>query len=139
MDSLTFRPGSARLHSLSPSGNWALLFEDEGPAGYCYVCDTRRGDAEEQILDSMLIYNSAALDDRERERLAAVQWSPDGQRAVLYLDGTAQALADFIARESFCRTGFPNFLDGPADLWRSSSHAWNQPALERFEAELYTT
>jgi hypothetical protein len=138
MDSLTFRPGIARLVSLSPSGNWMLVFEDEGPTGYCYACDTRRGDGEDQILDSMLIYNSAAFEDRTQERIAGVQWSRDGQRAALYLDGIAQAFADFGARESFCRSNFPNFLDGPTDLWRNSSHAWNDDAFNRFEAEIYS-
>lgn len=138
MDSLSFRPGAARLVSLSPSGNWMLVFEDEGPAGYCYPCDTRRGHDEDQILDSMLIYNGSALKDREQERVASIQWSRDGQRAALYLDGVAQAFADFSTRESFCRSNFPNFLEGPTDLWRASSHAWNDEAFNRFEAEIYT-
>ena len=137
MESLTFRPGHAHLASASPSGHWQLVFEDEGPAGYCYVCDTRRGTGEDTILDSMLIYNAAALDDRERERVASIQWSRDGQRAVLYLDGTPQALANFAARESFCRTNFPNFLENASDHWRASSHAWDEAALQAFEAEIY--
>ena len=139
MDSLTFRPGQAHLASTSPSGHWRLLFEDEGPAGYCYVCDTRRGEGEAAIIDSMLIYNAAALQDRDRERIASIQWSRDGQRAALYLDGAPQAFADFATRESFCRTNFPNFLDDATPLWRASSHAWDDPAFSRFEAELYST
>ena len=50
----------------------------------------------------MLIYNVAALlkSDEEKERpepqrIASVEWSRDGLQAVLYLDGTAQALYDF--------------------------------------------
>lgn len=137
MDSLTFTPGQARLLSLSPIKPWAVLFEDEGPAGYFYVCDRSLGEGEAGIIDSMLIYNASALNDRSRERLASVQWSHDGLRAVFFLDGTPQALADFEARESFCRTDFPNFLDPQDGRWRSSSHAWNDEALKRFEAELY--
>ena len=138
MDSLTFRPGHAHLASTSPSGNFRLLFEDEGPAGYCYVCDTRRGEGEDAILDSMLIYNGASLQDRDRERVASVQWSRDGQRAAFYLDGTPQAFADFTARESFCRSNFPNFLDDAVTPWRASSHAWNDATIDTFEAELYS-
>jgi hypothetical protein len=66
-----------------------------------------------------------------------VQWSRDGQQAVLYLDGTAQALIDFAARQSFCRSNFPNFLDEDGGGWRKGSHAWDDEALQRFEAAIY--
>lgn len=141
MDSLTFRPGHAQLVSDSPVHPGRVVFEDEGPAGHFYVCDRTRGAgdrfAEESILDSMLIYNGAALEDRTRERLVSVQWSRSGMQAVLYLDGTAQAMADFAARESFCRSNFPNFLESKTDLWRKDSHAWNEEALRKFEADIY--
>jgi hypothetical protein len=114
-----------------------MVFEDEGPGGYLYACDRTLGEDEAGILDSMLIYNGAALEDRTRERIASIQWSPDGFRAVLYLDGTAQAYADFSARESFCRSNFPNFLEATGDNWRKSTHAWDDTAYERFEADLY--
>ncbi len=138
MDSLTFKPGRAFLSSNSPVVPWTVVFEDEGPAGYFYACDRSRETQEQSILDAMLIYNSAALKDRERERLASVQWSKDGQRAALYLDGSAQALVDFSARASFCRSNFPNFLDEGGGGWNKASHAWSDEALQRFEAEIYS-
>lgn len=139
MDSVTFVPGQAHLASACPVAGlpWMLVFEDEGPAGYCYVLDRSVGQGEEGIVDSMLIYNGAALEERSRQRLAGIQWSRDGQRAALYLDGTAQAFADFSARESFCRSNFPNFMDAGGARWRGSSHAWNEAAVQSFEAELY--
>lgn len=137
MDSLTFTPGRAFLSSNSPAVPWTAVFEDEGPAGYFYACDRSRETQEEAILDAMLIYNGSSLQDRERERLAAVQWSRDGQRCVLYLDGTAQALLDFSLRESYCRMNFPNYREEGGDVWRRHSHEWNPAALERFEAEIY--
>ena len=63
MVSLNFTPGSAYLEALSPLGRWRVLFEDEGPAGYLYACDRSRGDGEEGIVDSMLIYNVSSLED----------------------------------------------------------------------------
>ena len=70
----------------------------------------------------MLIYNVAALakSDEEQERpepqrIASVEWSRDGMQAVLYLDGTAQALYDFRARCGYCRMNFPNFREEPGD------------------------
>jgi hypothetical protein len=139
MDSLTFKPGRAFLSSNSPSPPWTAVFEDEGPAGYFYACDRSRETQEESILDAMLIYTGSALEDREKERLASVQWSKDGMQAVLYLDGTAQALVDFAAKIGVCRSNFPNFLDeGGGNGWRKASHQWSDEALAQFEAQLYS-
>ena len=137
MDSLTFKPGLAFLSSNSPSPPWTAVFEDEGPAGYFYACDRSQTTQEESILDAMLIYNVGSLQDSEAERLAAVEWSRDGLQAVLYLDGSAQALFDFAARQGFCRMNFPNFLGAEHDTWQKSSHAWSDAALQRFESALY--
>lgn len=136
MESLSFRPGRAFLSSNSPAVPWTVVFEDEGPAGYLYACDRSQQTQEDSILDAMLIYNTGSLQEQEGERLAAVEWSRDGQQAVLYLDGTAQALFDFAARAGFCRMDFPNYLAD--DGWRRTTHAWSDAALQRFEAALYS-
>jgi hypothetical protein len=121
-----------------------VVFEDEGVAGYFYACDRSQQTQEHSILDAMLIYNVAALAksdaDLERptsERIATVEWSRDGMKAVLYLDGTAQALFDFAGRCGYCRMDFPNFLGEQGDTWRKNSHAWSDGALREFEAALY--
>ena len=57
--------------------------------------------------------------------------------AVLYLDGTAQALYDFERRCGYCRMDFPNFREEPGDRWKKTSHAWSEEALQRFESSLY--
>jgi hypothetical protein len=137
MDSLTFTPGRAFLSSNSPTVPWTAVFEDEGPAGYFYACDRSQQTQEQSILDAMLIYNTGSLDEPQRERLAAIQWSRSCLQCVLYLDGTAQALIDFAAQQSFCRSNFPNYLAEQGDRWRRDSHAWDDAALGRFEAELY--
>jgi len=58
-------------------------------------------------------------------------------QAVLYLDGTAQALYDFGARRGYCRMNFPNFLSDSADIWKRSDHSWSDRALQAFESSLY--
>ena len=141
MQSLLFTPGQAFLSVNSPAVPWTVVFEDEGIAGYFYACDRSRESQDEAIFDGMLIYNVSALEDPTRERLAAVEWSKDGQQAMLYLDGSAQALFDFARRRGFCRMDFPNFLANEQAVtqgaWDQSTHAWNQTAAERFEAALY--
>ena len=136
MESLSFRPGRAFLSSNSPAVPWTVVFEDEGAAGYFYACDRSQQTQEESILDAMLIYNVSALKDAEAERLATVEWSKNGQQAVLYLDGSAQALFDFAQHAGFCRMDFPNYLADEGG-WRKTSHAWSDAALQRFESELY--
>ena len=101
MESLSFRPGRAFLSVNSPAVPWTVVFEDEGLAGYFYACDRSQQTQEHSILDAMLVYNVGALKNPEDERLAAVEWSRDGMQAVLYLDGTAQALFDFRSRQGF--------------------------------------
>ncbi len=151
IDSLQFRAGAAKLLSFSPVPEhpWHIVFEDEGVAAYCYACDGRLAKSpdhfDDTVLDAMLIYNVDAIrsaderntQDPARERLATVEWSRSGQQAILRLDGTPQAFVDFAARTSFCRSNFPNFLDDGSAAWNRSSHAWNDDAIARFEAELY--
>jgi hypothetical protein len=144
MQSLSFTPGRAFLSSNSTTVPWTVVFEDEGIAGYFYACDRSQEKHEDSILDAMLIYNVAALakSDAENERpepqrIASVEWSRDGMQAVLYLDGTAQALYDFQARCGHCRMDFPNFREERGDTWRKTTHAWSDAALQRFESALY--
>jgi hypothetical protein len=144
MQSLSFTPGRAFLSSNSPAVPWTVVFEDEGIAGYFYACDRSHETLEQSILDAMLIYNVEALAKSDAEllrpepqRIAAVEWSRDGLQAVLYLDGTAQALFDFQARCGYCRMDFPNFMEEQGDRWRKSTHAWSEQALHRFESALY--
>ncbi len=142
MDALDFHVGKAKLVSYSPSRElaWRVVFEDEGAAGYCYACDGERATLEDDfdvtVLDAMLVYNVDAMlagDDGDRSRLATVEWSGDGQRAALRLDGVPQALIDFERRESCCRSNFPNFMDDGRNKWRSNDHHWDEDAILRFE------
>lgn len=137
MDSLTFTPGRATLKSNSSVVPWSVVFEDEGAAGYLYACDRSWPMEEQSILDAMLIYNVRSLEEPGRERLAAIQWSRDGMQAVFYIDGTPQAFVDFAARQSFCRSNFPNFMEQSGDAWRKASHAWDEAKIKSFEASLY--
>jgi hypothetical protein len=137
MDSLSFSPGSALLVSHSPASPWTAVFEDEGPAGYFYACDRTRGTHNEDILDAMLLYHTAALSKQPgapAERLGAIEWSVDGSQAVFSLDGRPQALFDFGARRGYCRLDFPNFLTQNGQSWKRDTHAWSDAAFAQFEA-----
>ena len=89
------------------------------------------------IVDAMRIYNVGGRRDPEKQRLASILWSQDGLQAVLYLDGVSQALFDFAARTGSCRLDFPNFMESQGENWRKSTHAWDESAIQKFEANLY--
>jgi len=144
MQSLSFTPGQAFLSSNSTTVPWTVVFEDEGIAAYFYACDRSQEKHEHSILDAMLIYNVEALAKSDAElhrpepqRIASIEWSRDGYQAVLYLDGTPQALYDFEARAGYCRMDFPNFMADQGDTWRKSTHAWSDAIFQNFESALY--
>ena len=147
MDSLELQVGAGRLVSYSPLRElpWRVVFEDEGAAGYCYACDGRRATVDEDfdvtVMDAMLVYNVEAMqreEDGDRKRLLTIEWSRDGQRAALRLDGVPQVLIDFEHRESRCRSNFPNFMDDGRNQWRSNDHAWDDAAMTQFEEAALT-
>jgi len=151
MDSIEFQAGKVKLVSFSPLPEhpWRVIFEDEGDAAYCYACDGRLERTGEgfdvTVLDAMLVYNVQALrsaDERagetfDRTRLATIEWSRDGQRAVLRLDGVPQVLIDFAERCGYSRSNFPNFVADGHGNWRKDSHAWSDAAMQAFESESY--
>ena len=142
MDSLTFRPGKALLQSHSHTLPWKVVFEDEGVAAYFYACDRSLtpdgGGFEPQVVDVMLVYNVSQIKDRERDYLASVQWSRDGRQAVLYLDGSPQAIADFAEHRGYCKSNFPNFMEERGAVWQTGSHAWDESVLSKFETAIYS-
>src|SRR6202158_5213551 len=128
MQSLSFTPSRAFLSVDSPIVPWTVVFEDEGIAGYFYACDRSQEKHEHSILDDMLIYTAPALAKSDAEltrpepqRIASVEWSRDGLQAVLYLDGTAQALYDFQARCGHFRVASPHFRAGQGDTQRHTT------------------
>ena len=142
MESLSFSPGRAFLSVNSPAVPWTVVFEDEGVAGYFYACDRSQETQEAQHPGRHADLQRRRPRRRtrtepERQRIASVEWSRDGLQAVLYLDGTAQALFDFAAARGYCRMDFPNFIGRTGDTWQKATHAWSDAALQRFEAALY--
>ena len=105
---------------VAPSGYWRRAARQRNPA---LLPARAKSDAE--------------LQRPEPERIATIEWSRDGMQAVLYLDGTPQALYDFQARCGYCRMDFPNFMSEQGDTWRKSTHAWSDAVLQRFESALY--
>jgi hypothetical protein len=108
----------------SPSGNLAVVFEDDGDTGYLYAVDLEA--AELHILDAVHIYNSQSVTDRDIPSLVQIIWSEDGLKALLCINRYPHAAFDFSTKTGHCRTGFPK----PPRQW--TRRAWNDAVLELF-------
>jgi len=112
--------------SKSPTTQYAVFFEDDGDTGYFYGLDTSI--ETNQILDALHIYNVAAVVDKEKPSVAQIEWSEDGLKAALFINGYAHAVIDFADKRAYCRTNFPL----PEEKWTSFGHEWSDTALESF-------
>jgi len=106
---ITIRIGELQVLESTPRANrFGVVFEDHGETGYFYGIDVSTSDLT--ILDALEIYNVSAFKDEDRERKLEIVWTDDGLRAALIINGSVQAVYDFMKRRAACRANFP-----PAD------------------------
>jgi hypothetical protein len=119
------KPGDeCLLGSEAEDGRAAVVFEDDGEAGYFYACQTVNG----PIFDALHIYDVEAVVDRNRPSEYKVGWSPSGRQAVLLINGHPHAVFDFDRQKGWCRTGFP-----PTNqAWSLDGHDWDDLCLSSF-------
>lgn len=115
------------IDSLSPRGQYAVVFEDDGRTGYFYALDMSRG--SNPILDALHIYNVESVVDRGVPSVVQIMWAGDGLKAALIINNYVHAVFDFEANRGYCRTGFPP----PDTRWTQYSHEWDDSALEPFK------
>jgi hypothetical protein len=116
----------AYVSSKSPTTAYGAFFEDDGDTGYFYGMDLSR--EANQVLDALHIYNVASVVDKEKPSVARIEWSDDGSKAALFINGYAHAVFDFSGKRGYCRTNFPS----PDRKWTSFGHEWSETALEWF-------
>jgi hypothetical protein len=121
----SFLPGTETWYaSDSPSGNFSVIFEDDGDTGYCYAYD--RASSEEPILDAVHLYNAASVLDRNIESIVEIIWSEDGLKAAVQLNEYPHAVIDFGNRCSHSRTNFPD----PPENWKRE--VWDDDLMTVF-------
>ena len=116
----------AYVSSKSPTTDYGVFFEDDGDTGYFYGMDLSL--ETNQILDALHIYNVASVVDKEIPSVARIEWSGDGSKAALFINGYAHAVFDFSGKRGYCRTNFPS----PETKWTRFGHEWCDSALEWF-------
>ncbi len=95
----------------------SVVFEDDGESGYFYAHDRERG----SILDAVQIYKASQFADNHHEAIVRVVWSPDGQKAGLFINDRLYAVVDFSTRCAYARSNFPP----PSGEWAAPDrHPW---------------
>ncbi|KAA1257167.1 hypothetical protein LF1_55670 [Rubripirellula obstinata] len=123
----TLRVGSKTMvESASPIGRFQCVFEDDTETGYFYALDMDR--AGNPIVDALHIYNVKDVTDRDTPSTLHILWSPDANRAAIFINSYPHAIFDFSGGVGCCRTGFPEPASG------SGSHDWDESLLAPFFA-----
>jgi hypothetical protein len=133
----------AAIESVSPHAPFAVVFEDDGTAGFVYAID-RSGDADRApaeaavaaalgkrsytVVDALHIYNAESFSSKPT--IAEIRWSPDGLKAALFLGNDLHAVVDFAAKRGVCRTGSPPSGDRTGQ-W-TAEHAWDERVARVF-------
>ena len=118
-----FHIGNICLDSTIPDQPYYAVFEDDGAAGYFYVCDQRN--VEKPIIDALHIYDVRSVSDKEKPSLFEIMWSTDDLKTTLFINGRCHAFFDFGKMEGRCRTNFPssqyrrNWSDELVSSWKT--------------------
>ena len=94
--------------SIRKSSDWGVTFEDDGETGYFYLCKII--DGEPNIQDHIHIYTS---NPGLREADISIMWSPDWNKAALFIKGEPWAMYDI---ENQTKEGGMFVVDGKSTV-----------------------
>ena len=120
--------GNVRLKSYCPEHPYYVLFRDDGEVGYFFVA----ADLEEgpRILDSLQIYNTQELSDKDKTHLFEIIWDEDSLKAALLINKHFHAVYDLENYHACCRTSFPPV--DPNSSFGMFSHEWSDEMIRCF-------
>jgi hypothetical protein len=118
------------IGSTSPSGEFLVIFEDDGESAYFYALNASPNDPS--ILDLINIYTVEQVSDCKTPCSVEIIWSNDGSRVILTIDGYPHAAFDFPAKQGYGRTNYPNVPRPDGNSWHSDDHKWSDSVLQWF-------
>jgi hypothetical protein len=124
----------AAIESESPRGDAALVLEDDGETGYLYAIDREQnarsiaGNRTYRIVNAVHLYN--VTESLRKPQMVELIWTKDGRSGAAKIGGEIQAVIDFGARRSWCRSGFGN-RPNESEGW-SDSFTWEEAVIHRF-------
>jgi hypothetical protein len=122
--------GRMSMGSISPSQEFAVVFEDDGESAHFYALNAFRNDR--RILDVVNTYTVEQVSDCETPCKVRISWSNDGSKVILIIDEYPHAVFDFQEKQGYCRTNYPNIPRRESDSWRSDDHRWSDSVLQWF-------
>ena len=123
-----FLPGNdAFAATAAPDGRFGAFFDDDGESAYFYALDL---DSDDLILDAVRVYDSFRHPHRKRHASLSIEWSPDGRKCALLLDGVPEAAFDFEARRGFSRKGLISSVRPSRNSWPASDHSWSESVVD---------
>lgn len=124
----TFQPGSDSFAATAaPDGRFGAFFDDDGESAYFYALDL---DSDDLILDAVRVYDTTRHVHRKRHASLSIEWSPDGSKCALLLDGVPEAAFDFETRRGFSRRGLPSSVRPSRNSWPASDHSWSETVVD---------
>lgn len=124
----SFLPGNDSFAATAaPDGRYGAFFDDDGESAYFYALDL---DSDDLILDAVRVYDAIRYPHRKRHSSLAIEWSPDGRKCALLLDGVPQAAFDFEAKRGFSRNRLPAPYRPGRNSWPASDHAWSDAVVD---------
>lgn len=122
----SFLPGTPTvLESASPRPPNQVIFEDDGAAGAFYALD-RSLPEESRIVNRLAVYDVGSLTVPLKPHFVRIQWSPDGGKAALSVNGRASAVFDFDHQRGYSRSPSPMPEGSP---WPRAEQLWDDRAL----------
>ena len=118
------------ISAISPSNEYAVVFEDDSESAHFYALNAFRND--QKILDVINIYTVEQVSDCKTLCSVRIIWSNDGSKVMLKIDGYPHAVFDFLAKQGYGRTNYPNVPRAENNSWRSDDHTWNDLVLQWF-------
>jgi hypothetical protein len=118
------------IYSISPSEEFAAIFEDDGDSANFYALNAYRKDR--QILDVVNIYTVEHVSDIKSPCNVHIRWSEDALKVILVIDGYPHAVFDFQQKRGYCRTNYPNVPRNGNASWNSEDHKWHDSVLQWF-------
>ncbi len=118
------------IRSISPSEEFAVIFEDDGASAHFYALNTNRNDR--RILDIVNIYTVEHVSDIKSPCSVRIRWSEDALKVILLIDDYPHAVFDFQQKRGYCRTNYPNVPRNGNAAWNSENHKWLDSALQWF-------
>lgn len=122
----SFIPGTPTvLEAPGPRRPYMVIFEDNGESASFYALDLDLPE-ESRTVNCLAVYAVAGLVAPLKPHFVRIQWSPEGGKAALFVNGRGHAVFDFDHQRGYSRSPSPMPAESP---WPRAEQLWDDRAL----------